>query len=47
MRFWVVFGNRGYSLNICKFYSRMDAVKFALQRFKHGFDYIRIDAFKP
>ena len=44
MRFCVVFGNRGYCLHSCKFFTRMDAVKFALQRFKFGYDYIRIDA---
>lgn len=44
VRYCVVFGNRGYFLHICKFDTRLDAVKFALQRFKSGFDFIRIDA---
>ena len=46
MRFRVIFANRGYFPRICKFTTRLDAVKFALHRFKSGFDFIRIDEFQ-
>lgn len=46
MHYKVIFANRGYCPYICKFHSRMDAVKFALARFKSGYDFIRIDEFK-
>lgn len=42
----VIFGNRGYFPRICKFHTRLDAVKFALQRFRSGCDLIRIDEFR-
>lgn len=43
-RYAVIWANRGYYPEIVKFNTRLDAVKFALQRFKSGFDFIRIDA---
>lgn len=44
MKYCVIFANRGYFPHICKFTTRIDAVKFALRRFKSGYDFIRIDA---
>lgn len=43
MRYWVLFGNRGYCMHAVKFSRHIDAVKFAHQRFKSGYDFIQID----
>lgn len=40
----VIWGNRGYYLEIAKFSSRLDAVKCSLKLFKHGVDYVRIES---
>ena len=38
----VVFADRGSFPYIRKFHTRLDAVKFALERFRSGYDYICI-----